>query len=143
AGAPPTDPAIRKACRMLLARQRPDGGFAEHPDACLGDDWVDADRSHVVQTAWALATLLEAREPDGAAIDRAAAFLASRQRDDGTWPTEPRAGVFFRTALLDYELYRFYFPVFALALHESRRLERLALTETHIPAPPRREAAWS
>jgi hypothetical protein len=34
-------------------------------------------------------------------------------------------GVFFRTALLDYTLYRRYFPVWALANYETRRRERL------------------
>ena len=31
------------------------------------------------------------------------------------------AGVFFRTALLDYVLYRQYFPLHALGLYEQRR----------------------
>ena len=30
-----------------------------------------------------------------------------------------REGVFFRTALVDYDLYRTYFPVWALAAHQS------------------------
>jgi lanosterol synthase len=38
-------------------------------------------------------------------------------------------GVFFHTALLDYTLYRQYFPLWALSLYESRRLERLAFSQ--------------
>ena len=33
-------------------------------------------------------------------------------------------GIFFHTALLHYDLYRCYFPVWALSLYEARRLER-------------------
>ena len=32
--------------------------------------------------------------------------------------------MFFRTALLDYTLYRQYFPLWALSLYEKRRSER-------------------
>jgi lanosterol synthase len=128
-GAPPFDPQIRKACSALRARQRTDGGWSEHHEACIADRWIDGPTSQVVQTAWALTTLLEARDPDDAAIDRAAAWLASRQESDGTWADDAPAGVFFRTALIGYDLYRSYFPILALALHETRRLERLSLTE--------------
>ena len=43
------------------------------------------------------------------------------QRADGTWPRQDMAGIFFRTALLDYALYRQYFPLHALGLYEQRR----------------------
>jgi lanosterol synthase len=135
AGAPPFDPQIRKACHALRARQRPDGGWSEHHRACIEDRWLDGPTSHVVQTAWALTTLLEAHDPEDAAIDRAAAWLASRQKGDGTWAEDAPAGVFFRTALLHYDLYRMYFPIHALALHETRRLERLSLTEIRRARP--------
>jgi lanosterol synthase len=126
AGVHANEPAIRKACRFLRARQRPDGGWGERWDACLEDRYVDAP-SQVIQTAWALTTLLEAHDPDWDAIERGAHYLASRQRDDGSWPKEDPAGVFFHTALLHYERYRAFFPVWALGLYETRRLERLSL----------------
>jgi lanosterol synthase len=135
AGAPTFDPQVRKACRALRSRQRADGGWSEHHEACIADRWIEGPASRVVPTAWALTTLLEAGDPDDAAIDRAAAWLASRQDSDGTWAEDEPAGVFFRTALLGYELYRSYFPILALALHETRRLERLALTEVRRARP--------
>jgi lanosterol synthase len=134
-GAPSFDPQVRKACRALRSRQRADGGWSEHHEACIEDRWIDGPASLVVPTAWALTTLLEARDPDDAAIDRAAAWLASRQNTDGTWAEDAPAGVFFRTALLGYDLYRSYFPILALALHETRRLERLSLTEVRRARP--------
>ena len=51
-------------------------------------------------------------------------LLCNTQDADGTWPKQDMAGVFFRTALLDYALYRQYFPLHALALYEARRRKR-------------------
>lgn len=127
AGASPVDPAIRKACRWLKRHQRRDGGWGEHHSSCLDDIYREHTESQVVQTAWALVTLVEARDPDWDAIERAAHFLAEKQRADGTWPEQDPAGVFFHSALLDYRSYRFVFPVMALGLFETRRLERLEL----------------
>ena len=55
----------------------------------------------------------------------------------GTWPKQDMTGVFFRTALLDYVLYRQYFPLHALGLYEQRRCARLDLT---ISVPPTADA---
>ncbi|MDI3284408.1 prenyltransferase/squalene oxidase repeat-containing protein [Polyangium sp. 15x6] len=126
AGAPPHDHAIRKACTWIKARQRPDGGWGEHHESALRGQYRENDRSQVIQTAWALTALLEAKDPDWDAIDRGARFLAAAQRDDGTWPAEEPAGLFFRTALLHYTLYRSYFPIASLGLYETRKAEREA-----------------
>ena len=65
-------------------------------------------------TSWALLALAEAgvSGPETAAGAR---WLALAQADDGSWPVEAVNGVFFGTAMLDYRLYRGYFPVWALA----------------------------
>ena len=142
AGASPGDPALRSACRWLLERQREDGGWGEHHSGCLSGRYVAHDESQVIQTAWALIALLEAGEPDWAAISQGARFLLDSQDADGTWPKQDMAGVFFRTALLDYVLYRQYFPLHALGLYERRRRERLGLAApasapSAAAAPPR------
>lgn len=128
-GAALTDPAIRKACRWLLARQRPDGGWGEHHTGCLTGTYTEHTTSQVIQTAWALIALLEAHDPDWPAIERGASFLVDMQGVNGEWPKQDMAGVFFHTALLDYTLYRYYFPLLALGLYESRRKRRLELGE--------------
>ncbi|MDE0387708.1 MAG: FAD-dependent monooxygenase [Rhodospirillales bacterium] len=144
AGASPGDPALRLACRWLLERQREDGGWGEHHSGCLTGRYVPHEESQVIQTAWALIALLEAGESNWTAISRGARFLLDTQGADGTWPKQDMAGVFFRTALLDYVLYRQYFPLHALALYEQRRSERLGLA-TSAPCttgpPPSPEAA--
>ncbi len=126
-GARPGDPALRSACRWLLERQREDGGWGEHHSGCLTGRYVQHSESQVIQTAWALIALLEAGDSDWAAISRGARFLLDAQDAEGGWPKQDMAGVFFRTALLDYVLYRQYFPLHALGLYERRRRSRTAL----------------
>ena len=127
AGARPGDPALRSACRWLLERQREDGGWGEHHSGCLTGRYVPHGESQVIQSAWAMMALLEAGDPDWAAISRGARFLLEAQDGEGAWPKQDMAGVFFRTALLDYVLYRQYFPLHALGLYERRRRNRLDL----------------
>jgi len=130
AGAGPSDPAIRLACRWLLEHQREDGGWGEHNSGSLTGQYIPHEESHVVQTAWALIALLEAENPNWTAITSGVHFLIESQNEDGTWPKQDMVGVFFRTALLDYALYRQYFPLHALGLHEQRRKERQNLVKS-------------
>ncbi len=127
AGVAPADERIRKARRWLLAHQRADGGWGEHHASGTMGRYIDAREGLSVQTAWALITLVEAREPDGSALARAADFLESTQLDSGEWPDGQFVGLFFETALLNYRLYRQYFPVMALALF------RRSLTDHETP----------
>ena len=136
-GIPAVDPDVRRACAWLKSKQRPDGGWGEHFTSCLLGEYVEHSESQVIQTAWALKALLTAEDPDWQAIDRGAQYLAGMQRADGTWPKQDMVGVFFQTALLDYELYRKYFPVWALALYETRRKARLSFTAPEIASVPR------
>ncbi|HXV35869.1 MAG TPA: prenyltransferase/squalene oxidase repeat-containing protein, partial [Myxococcota bacterium] len=135
AGTKPNDSAIRRACHWLRARQRDDGGWGEDASSCVSGRYVEHRESQVIHTAWALLTLLMARDSDWGAIVRGARFLIEQQLASGEWPRQDPAGVFFRTALLDYTLYRQYFPLWALALYEQRRLERLAFSSEPSPAP--------
>ena len=124
AGVRPGDPALRLACRWLLSRQLKDGGWGEHHSGCLTNRYVAHEESQVIHTAWTLIALLEADDPNWTAISRGTQFLLDTQNVDGAWPKQDMAGVFFRTALLDYTLYRQYFPLQALGLYEQRRQAR-------------------
>ena len=128
AGARPGDPALRRACRWLVDRQRPDGGWGEHHSGCLTGRYVAHTESQIIQTAWAMLALLEADDSNWTAISQGARFLLDAQESNGGWPRQDGSGVFFRTAILDYGLYRQYFPLHALGLYEQRRRARLELT---------------
>ncbi len=124
AGAEPGDSSVRLACRWLLERQREDGGWGEHHSGCRTGQYVQHSESQVIHTAWALLALLDARDSNWGAISRGVQFLLNTQNEDGSWPKQDMAGVFFRTALLDYVLYRQYFPLHALALYRERSRDR-------------------
>ena len=121
------DPALRSACRWLLERQREDGGWGEHHSGCLTGRYVPHEESQIIQTAWA-----PDRAPRGGRLGLGRdfpgrPFLLDAQDAEGGWPKQDMAGVFFQTALLDYVLYRQYFPLHAPGLYERRRRSRTAL----------------
>jgi lanosterol synthase len=123
AGVPPTDAGLVRACRWLCSKQRPDGGWGEHYTSCLQDRYVEHAQSQVVMTSWALLALLEVLPAQAEAIRRGIAWLRSQQGADGSWPQQAVNGVFFGTAMLDYRLYKSYFPAWALARYHVRRDE--------------------
>jgi squalene/oxidosqualene cyclase-like protein len=118
AGVSLSDPAITRAARFLLSIQKPDGGWGEHYTSCLEDRYVEHPESQATMTAWALLALLAAGEsPRSLPITRAVRWLESHQLADGGWPRQAPAGVFFGAAMLDYRLYKDYFPAWALGRH--------------------------
>jgi len=131
AGVPTTDARIRKARQWLLERQRSDGGWGERQPRAATPGFAEAETSLSVQTAWALIALVDGGEPDQSALNRAARFLESSQLESGQWPDGQFVGVFFETALLNYRLYRQYFPVMALALHRRSLTDQPLGGRTH------------
>jgi len=115
AGVPASDPALGRAANWLIRTQRRDGGWGEHHSGCLTQTYVEHERSQAVQTAWAVLALLDLRGPRDPAVARAVEHLAARQSADGAYPKESVNGVFFGAAMLDYRLYKSYFPTWALA----------------------------
>jgi squalene-hopene/tetraprenyl-beta-curcumene cyclase len=132
---------IRRAVAWLAARQNDDGGWGESCASYMDPAWIGRGVSTASQTGWALMGLIAAGdERHSQAIDRGVSFLLSRQRD-GTWHEReytgtgfPGYGVGARTALdnpelgqrlgqgaelqrafmINYNLYRHYFPLMAL-----------------------------
>ena len=119
AGVPADDPGLARAADWLVRVQRADGGWGEHYSGCVTDRYVEHPRSQVVMTSWALLALMDVVGARGEAVQRGVAWLAGRQQADGSWPPEAVNGVFFGTAMLDYRLYRSYFPAWALARHAA------------------------
>ena len=115
AGVAPEDPAVLRAAEWLAGKQRADGGWGEHYSSCLKDRYVEHPQSQVVMTSWALLALMEVIPPNSEPVSHGIAWLTKQQRDDGSWPQQAVNGVFFGSAMLDYRLYKSYFPVWALA----------------------------
>ncbi len=124
-GTPKSDPALSRAAAWLVAHQKADGGWGEHHESCLRGAYVEHPETQPVMTAWAVLALLEVLGPDAEPVRRGLDWLARAQRADGSWPEGAPNGVFFGSAMLDYRLYRSYFPTWALGRHAALR----ALTE--------------
>lgn len=123
AGLPAEHPAIERACRFLEKQQRSDGGWGEHFSSCHEARYVQAEQSLVVNTAWALLSLMRGGSKHRESVERGIEFLRRRQNEDGSWPKEAMAGVFNHTCMLNYDLYYQTFPTWALALYEQYRSE--------------------
>ena len=119
-GADPNEPSLKRASSWLIDRQRPDGGWGEHYSGCCTRDYVPHPESQIVQTAWALIALLLTNKPDLPAITNGIKYLVDMQQENGDWPKQDPSGVFSRTVVLDYPLYRRYFPLRALGMYKQR-----------------------
>jgi squalene cyclase len=70
--------------------------------------------SGIVNTGWALLSLMAAECGDTDAVKRGIDYLMQRQQLDGDWPQEGIAGVFNRACGITYTAYRNVFPIWAL-----------------------------
>lgn len=121
AGEKPSSPAILKCCKFLLSKQRENGGWGEDFTSCYDKDYAENGMdsygdsgSGVVNTAWALLALSEARCDDVDAVKRGVQYLLKRQLPSGDWPQEGISGVFNRACGITYTAYRNVFPIWAL-----------------------------
>ncbi|MFG3545568.1 MULTISPECIES: prenyltransferase/squalene oxidase repeat-containing protein [Streptomyces] len=113
-GVPRTHPCFVRAGWWLESIQLADGGWGEDHTGCIDNRYVPGATSQPVSTAWALLALLELTGGRSRAVLSGIAWLCDRQLPDGSWPQTAATGVFFGTAMLDYRLYREYFPLWAL-----------------------------
>lgn len=142
---------IARAADWTLARQNADGGWGESCGSYMTESLKGSGTSTASQTGWALMSLLAVGRPeDRPAIERGIKFLAERQKD-GTWDEAEYTGTGFpgygvglridldrkglegdlqqstelsRGFMINYNLYRHYFPVMALGRAE-KYLDRL------------------
>ncbi len=117
-------PWVRRAVEWLFAHQNEDGGWGETPASYKDPSLRGRGPSTASQTAWALMGLLAAGEIGSEATRRGIAYLIRTQREDGTWDEPHFTGTGFPgDFMINYHLYRHYFPLMALGRY--RRALRL------------------
>jgi squalene-hopene/tetraprenyl-beta-curcumene cyclase len=122
AGEDPQGDRIRRAVKWLEEHQNIDGGWGE---SCLSYDDPSTrgvGPSTPSQTAWALLALLGAGEVSSNATERGIRYLVTMQRKDGSWDEPEFTGTGFpRDFMLNYHLYRQYWPLWALGRYRRMR----------------------
>jgi squalene-hopene/tetraprenyl-beta-curcumene cyclase len=137
-----TQEYVRRAADWVAAHQNEDGGWGETCASYMDDSLRGKGPSTASQTAWALLALLavDSRDYDRA-IRRGVGYLCATQREDGTWNEPYYTGTGFpgyglgrrldfrdartreriaqgtelqRGFMINYNLYRHYFPLMAL-----------------------------
>jgi squalene-hopene/tetraprenyl-beta-curcumene cyclase len=115
----PDHPVVSRGVAWLESAQNEDGGYGEdcrsYNEGDEGRSWHARGRSTPSQTAWALLGLVAGGAARSEAAARAAQWLVENQREDGDWDEEYFTGTGFpRDFLINYHLYRTYWPVMAL-----------------------------
>jgi squalene-hopene/tetraprenyl-beta-curcumene cyclase len=132
---------VERACDWLLSRQQENGGWGESCASYMDASMAGRGKATASQTAWALMGLIAAnRTQDRDAIERGLAFLMERQ-SNGAWEEPEYTGTGFpgygvgatiklgdpllterlkqgpelsRAFMINYNLYRHYFPLMAM-----------------------------
>ena len=142
---------VRRAADWLVSKQNADGGWGETCASYMDESLRGVGPSTSSQTGWALMALVAAGGYDDS-IRRGLDYLLTTQRPDGTWDQEEYTGTGFpgyglgartdlkkgatldqgkelgRGFMLNYAMYRHYFPLMAMG-RARRYLER-----GHAPA---------
>jgi lanosterol synthase len=106
--------ALEKASTFLVSHQNGDGGWGESFESCVQKMYIPAANSQVVNTSWALLSLMNADCQDTHIIEKGISLLSARQKENGDWEQENISGVFNFNCMITYTSYRNVFPIWAL-----------------------------
>lgn len=125
--------ALNKAAVFLISKQQPDGGWGESFESCITKQYIQHKNSQVVNTSWALLSLMVMGHTDKAVIERGIELIKSRQLDNGDFAQEGVSGVFNHNCAITYTSYRNVFPIWALGRYKTKYGERPApLANTNL-----------
>ena len=116
---------ISKIESFLLKKQnKNDGGWNESYKSCVSQNFVNINNdekyeSQIVQTSWALLTLLTIKSKEKKHLSQAKDFLLQTQLSNGDWPQQHILGIFNHTCGISYTNYRNIFPIWALAKYKK------------------------
>ncbi len=110
---------MEKVTAFLLSKQNKDGGWGESFESCVQKKYIHSAESQVVNTSWALLTLMKIKGKSSkfkgeTAIEKGIQFLFSKQLPDGDFPQQNITGVFNHNCMISYTNYRNIFPIWAL-----------------------------
>ena len=114
---------INKACAFLVDKQKADGGWGETFESCSKLVYTEAVSSQVVNTAWALLSLMSAEFSDRKVIETGINLVLNRQTGEGDWPQENISGVFNYNCMITYANYRNIFPIWALSRYYKQTIQ--------------------
>lgn len=122
--------ALRKACKFLLSKQLPDGGWGESYLSGQNKVYtnIEGNKSNLVNTSWALLALIKAGQADvdPIPIERGVRVLINSQMEDGDFPQQEITGIFMKTCTLNYSAFRNIFPIWALGEYRQWQARRCA-----------------
>ncbi len=112
--------ALNNAASFLKSKQREDGGWGENFESCIVKQYVHHHHSQVINTSWALLSLMAMEYADKSVIERGIELLQSKQLPTGDFAQEGISGVFNHNCAITYTAYRNVFPIWALGRYEKK-----------------------
>lgn len=114
-----TSDHAKRGCDFLISKQEEDGGWGESYKSCELHVYSPNEKSQVVNTAFAVMALLEAKYPHKEPIRRGIELIMKRQLATGEWLQESIEGVFNKNCMISYPNYKFAFTIWALGKYAS------------------------